>query len=133
MALTLTGVLVNVTPARVEAGVDGGVAEATIDLAEHGSVQVVVDPARVGRNEIHLYTYDETDRPADLGDEVSLDLSLPSAGLGPITSEPLRAGPAHFTLSGDELRRPASGRSRSSIRIDRFTAATGSTVIEVSG
>ncbi len=48
VALAVTGVLVNVTPARVDAGVDGGIAETTIDLGETGSVQLVVDPAPRG-------------------------------------------------------------------------------------
>src|SRR5690606_2185206 len=72
--VALTSVLVVLTPANASQG--GGVVEQIVELGDDvGSVQVVVDPARVGFNELHLYTYDPDGRPADLGEEVVLELS----------------------------------------------------------
>lgn len=100
-AIALTAVLVNVTPARSAAGV-GGIFSDTVDFGD-GTVNVVVDPNQAGRNAIHLYFYDEERQPDDPGDDVTLSLSLPSDEIGPIVRTPLRAGPGHFTLEGDEL------------------------------
>ncbi|MGE3622056.1 MAG: copper resistance protein CopC, partial [Acidimicrobiia bacterium] len=92
LVVVLTAVLVNVTPARVSAGLDGGVVEAIVELGDAGSAQLLIDPGRAGRNQIHLYTYDATGRPAALGESVRLERSQPEAGIGPLTREPRRAG-----------------------------------------
>jgi len=102
VAIALTAVLVNVTPARNEAGI-GGIFSETVPLGDIGSVNVVVDPNQAGRNAVHLYFYDEDGRAADLTDDVSLSLSLPADDIGPIVREPFRAGPNHFQIDGDEL------------------------------
>lgn len=102
VAIALTAVLVNVTPARTEAGI-GGIFNETVPLDDIGSVNVVVDPNQAGRNAVHLYFYDEDGRAADLTDDVSVSLSLPAGDIGPIVREPFRAGPNHFQIDGDEL------------------------------
>ncbi len=102
VAIAFTAVLVNVTPARTEAGI-GEIFSETVLLGDLGSVNLVVDPNRAGRNTIHLYFYDEDGRAAEIADDVTLRFSLPSDDIGPIVREPFRAGPAHFQLDGDEL------------------------------
>jgi copper transport protein len=104
VVLALTGVLVNVTPARTEAGV-GGIFSGGIDLGDAGTVNVVVDPNQAGTNQIHLYFYDPDGRPAEVPDgaEVTLDLLLPADEIGPITRTPFRAGPSHFQLDSEDL------------------------------
>ncbi len=101
-AIALTAVLVNVTPARNEAGI-GGIFSETVPLGDIGSVNVVVDPNQAGRNAVHLYFYDEDGRAAEVADEVTVSFSLPSSDIGPIVREPFRAGPTHFQIDGDEL------------------------------
>jgi copper transport protein len=102
VAIALTAVLVNVTPARNEAGI-GGIFSETVRLGDIGSVNVVVDPNQAGRNAVHLYFYDEDGRAADVAEEVAVSFSLPSSDIGPIIREPFRAGPTHFQIDGDEL------------------------------
>jgi copper transport protein len=97
-AIGLTGVLVQVTPAR--AAVNAIFSE-TVPLGD-GSVNVVVDPTRVGPTSIHLYVLDEAGRPFS-PDEVTLELSLPSAEIGPLVREPFLAGPGHYQLDGRDL------------------------------
>jgi copper transport protein len=131
VVVAITSVLVVVTPARTSAG--PGVVERMVELDEAGSVQITVAPARTGSNQIHLYLFDPDGRPAEIAEEVTLVLTLPSADLGPITRDASRAGPAHFQLDTDDL--AVAGRWTVDVkaRIDRFTEATGSTEIPIAG
>lgn len=130
LAIALTAVLVNLTPARTEAGV-GALFSETVALADAGSgeevgtVNVVVDPNRVGRNTIHLYFYGPDGRPADLAEDVTLRLSLPADDIGPIEREPVRAGDAHLQVVGDELATSGRWVIEVDARLSRFTAASG--------
>lgn len=127
--VAVTSVLVVVTPARtVQAP---GIVEVMVDLEAHGSVQVVVDPARPGRNEIHLYTYGSDGRPDDIADEVVIELTLPAVGLGPIERTPTRAGPAHLQLATDDLALAGRWEITVRARVDRFTEAVGTATIDV--
>ena len=123
LALAVTAVLVNVTPAYVDVGV-GQVHSEILDLGDAGSVQLVVDPNRAGQNSMHLYFYDPAGRPAQIADDVRLELTKPGDGVGPISREPFRAGPAHFQWDGAEL--VSSGRWEITVvaRIDRFSEET---------
>jgi copper transport protein len=119
VVLGLTAVLVVLTPAK--ASTEGGVVEQIVELGDAGSVQLVVAPARVGANQIHLYTYDADDRPAEIAEQVVLELRQPAAGLGPIERAAERAGPAHFQLDGDDLAIAGEWEITVRVRLDRFT------------
>jgi copper transport protein len=129
--LALTSVLVVLTPAK--ASLEGGVVEEIVSLGELGSVQVVVSPAKAGYNQIHLYTYDPSERPADLTESLTIELALPAADLGPFDRVAERAGPAHYQLNGNDL--AVGGRWELTIRarVDRFDEVTGTAEIEVAG
>lgn len=123
LALAVTAVLVNVTPAYVDAGV-GQVHSEILELGAAGSVQLVIDPNRAGQNSMHLYFYDPAGRPGQIADEVRIELTKPGDGVGPISREPFRAGPGHFQWDGAEL--VSSGRWEVTViaRIDRFSEET---------
>jgi copper transport protein len=123
VAIGLTAVLVNVTPARTAAGV-GGIFSETVAMGDAGSVNVVVDPNQAGRNAIHLYFYDEDGRSAEIADDVSVSLTQPSDGIGPIEREPFRAGPAHFQIDGNELVTGGRWTITVTARVSRFEEAT---------
>lgn len=127
--LAATAVLVVVTPART--AVAGGPVERIVELGDLGEAQVVVAPARAGFNEIHLYLYDATKRPADLADSISLELSLPDADLGPIVREATRAGPAHLQLNGNDFAVAGDWELTLRLRVDRFTEVTGTTDLPI--
>jgi copper transport protein len=129
VVVALTSVLVVVTPARTSA--EAGVVERIVELGDAGSVQVTVAPARAGFNQIHLYLFDPDGRPAEIAQEVSVALSLPSANLGPITRDTFRAGPAHFQLDTDDLAVGGTWTFDVRARVDRFTEATGSAEIPI--
>ena len=123
VAIALTAVLVNVTPARNEAGI-GGIFSETVALGDIGSVSIVVDPNQAGRNAIHLYFYDEDGRAAEVAEDVTVSLSLPASDIGPIVREPFRAGPAHFQIDGDELVTGGRWVIEVTAAVSRFEEAT---------
>jgi copper transport protein len=129
--VAITAVLVVVTPARTQA--EGGVVERTVLLGEAGSVQLTISPAKAGFNQIHLYLFDPDGRPDDIAETITLQLSLPSADLGPIEREAVRAGPAHLQLDGSDLALGGTWTIEVHARIDRFTEASGSVEIPVAG
>ena len=122
VAIALTAVLVNVTPARSAAGV-GGIFTETVEFGD-GSVNVVVDPNQAGRNSVHFYFYDEDGRPEDPGEDVSVSFTLPSDEIGPIVREPFGAGPAHFQVDGNELATGGRWTVDVSAQVSRFETAT---------
>jgi copper transport protein len=129
VVLAFTAVLVVLTPAK--ASTDGGVVEQIVQLGEVGSVQVVVAPAKAGPNQIHLYTYDPSGRPADVAVSVTLDLALPAAQIGPLERVAERAGPAHYQVNGDDLAVGGRWELTIHVRVDRFTEVTETVLVDV--
>jgi copper transport protein len=127
--IATTSVLVVVTPART--AVAGGPVERIIQLDDLGEVQLVVAPAKAGFNEIHLYLFDADKRPADLADEITMELSLPEAELGPIVRLATRAGPAHLQLNGNDLAVAGDWEITLRLRVDRFTEVSGTAEVPV--
>ena len=125
----LTSVLVVVTPAKVSG--QGGVVERIVELGDAGTVQLVVSPARAGTNVVHLYTYAPDGRTGDIAESLVVELSLPSAGLGPIERTPDRAGPAHFQLEGSDFAVAGDWQLLIRARVDRFTERAGTTAVPI--
>ena len=121
-AIALTAVLVNVTPARA------ALSEPYSDTQPlgDGSANLVVDPADSGENSMHLYVLDEVGRPTELpdGSEVTFDLRLPAADIGPIEVVPFVAGPGHYQVDGSSLSVPGTWEITVSARVDRFEVET---------
>ena len=130
VVVAITSVLVVVTPGRTETE-GSGVVERIVELGDAGSVQLTVAPAQVGPNTIHLYLFDPDGRPAEIAEGVTLVMSLPSADLGPITREAVRAGPAHFQLDTDDLALAGTWTIEVKARIDRFSEESGSTDVPI--
>lgn len=129
--VAITAVLVVVTPAKSESS--PGIVEEIVQLGDVGSVQITVAPARAGLNQVHLYLFDPDGRPADIAESVALELSLPSAGIGPIARDAARAGPAHFQLDGSDLAVAGIWEVAIQARIDRFSEQTATVEIPISG
>ena len=127
VVIGLTSVLVVVTPGAQRRR--EGSSRRSWRSGTSGTVQVTVSPAQAGFNQIHLYLFDPDGRPADIAESITLQLSLPSAQLGPIERDAVRAGPAHFQLDGDDLAVAGTWTIEIQARLDRFTEATG--IVEV--
>jgi copper transport protein len=127
--VAVTSVLVVVTPARTLE--QGGVVERVAELGDVGTAQLTIAPARAGFNTIHLYLFDETGRPADIAESVTLVMELPDAGVGPITRDAVRAGPAHLQLEGSDLAVAGTWEIDVQARVDRFTEVSDTVEVPI--
>ncbi|MCU1499703.1 MAG: Copper resistance protein CopC [Acidimicrobiales bacterium] len=116
--LAVTAVLANVTPARVAA--TGGVVTMSAPLGS-GSVEVIVDPASPGRNDVHAYLLDADGGVEDRYDTARFQLELPAQDLGPFDRQPVRAGAGHFQLVGTPLDLAGEWMLTITVKPDRFT------------
>lgn len=127
-AVGLTAVLVNVTPARADAGA-GSVFSATIELGDD-TVDLVVDPARAGTNAVHLYLLDEAGR-LQAPESLTLRFSLPAADVGPIEREPFAAGPGHWTVDTNDLSIAGTWTIEVVVRTSKFDQSTATVDVPV--
>ncbi|HEX5909758.1 MAG TPA: copper resistance protein CopC, partial [Thermoleophilaceae bacterium] len=67
-------------------------------------LELTVDPARVGANEIHLYLFDRrTGAQYDRAKELTVSASLPAKRIGPLSLAARKTGPGHYTVRGASL------------------------------
>jgi copper transport protein len=71
------------------------------------NAEVQLTPSAVGSNEVHVYYYDANYQPADIAQQVSVEMSEPDKGIGPIARDADKSGPGHFTASDFQV--PTSG------------------------
>ena len=126
--VSVTAVLVSEPPARAEVTPRGPYAT----TAELGDLELnlVVDPAKAGRNQIHLYLTNSSGQPTDV-DEATVAATLASRQIGPIRMEAHPAGPGQFVIHGAQLPLAGDWQLRVEIRRGEFdaTAATVSVPI----
>ncbi|CAN5125975.1 copper resistance protein CopC [soil metagenome] len=130
VVLGLTGVLVGLQPAAVAAGVTGAYSE-NVQFEGIGQMTFTVDPNRSGRNEIHLYLLGDTGRPVDVAESVSLRLVQPDLEIGPLTREPILAGPGHYILAGPELSVPGRWQITVEVALNRFDVVSQTVEVTV--
>lgn len=116
--LAVTAVLTNVTPART-AG-DRGIVTVRSKLGA-STLEVTIDPARPGRNDIHAYVLDERGAVDDRYDAAEFSLALPAQDVGPLARTPVNAGPGHFQLVGVDLPLKGEWTLTVTVKPDRFT------------
>lgn len=129
VVLMVTAVLSNVTPAKD--AVDSGPVTVTAPLGK-GTVDVTVDPAKAGRNDIHIYVFDRSGRPDDRYDGAQVSLALPSKGLGPFDRTPVDAGNGHFQLVATDLPLAGTWSLTLTVKPDRFTEQKATVTFPVS-
>jgi copper transport protein len=67
-------------------------------------LELTVDPARAGVNEIHVYLVDaRTGAPVTGTEELRIEASLPDRDVGPLALETRPAGPGHFLADAAQL------------------------------
>ena len=109
-ALAATAILVAYAP-PIDAANGPFSTSATLGAA---TLEMTVEPARVGPNTIHLYLIDaKTGQPYTATKELTVQARLPQKGIGPLTLRVSRAGPGHYIATGAALDPKANGRSRS--------------------
>lgn len=104
VVLGVTAALAGYAPATTaQAGPFSG--SASLGPAE---LEVTVDPARVGANQIHLYLFDAASGAQfSRAKELRVAAALPGKAIGPLLLQPRRSGPGHYTVQGAQL--PVAG------------------------
>lgn len=121
----LTAVLVDTSPPTAGDGVDGGPFQQLVDIGDDGTqVQLAVVPGQAGPNDLHLSFYDASGAPLDFAESVSAELSLPSAGIAPITRDLPEIGTGHYFLESREMTVPGAWTILVRARVSRFDEAT---------
>ena len=96
-ALAATGALAGYAPSVAEGQ---GPFSATSDIGP-ARLEMTVDPARVGPNDMHVYLFDRrTGAHYDETLELTVTAELPERNIAPIELEGTKAGPGHFLVSG---------------------------------
>jgi len=129
VVLLVTAVLANVTPAKES--VDKGPVTVSAPFGE-GSLDVTVDPAKAGRNDIHIYLFDEDERPDNDFEGAEVALELPSQGLGPFNRKAVDAGNGHYQLVATDLPLAGTWSMTIKVRVDRFTEEKATVTFPVS-
>jgi copper transport protein len=103
VVIAITALLVNLPPARVEAGVEGPFT--TEAMLGHGEIHVMVDPNRVGENEVHITPMAMGDEPMHF-EEIRVLFRMPEEGIGPIQAEAELSGHGEYVVRGHQLSVP---------------------------
>ena len=96
------------------------------------SIQVNVDPARVGSNAVHLLLADaKTGAPYEKALQVTASETLADKGIGPLSQQAHRAGPGHWIATGVAL--PAAGEWKLAVtvRVSEFDEYSGDASLPV--
>jgi copper transport protein len=126
----VTAFLVNAPPARTEVEMHGPAAT-EVDFDGRLMAHLSVDPAIVGRNDIHLEFEDPDGEPSEL-DQVDVAATLASASIGPLRFEAKPSG-AHgaFVVSGAQLPIAGDWQVRIEARRGRFDVFTQTASIPI--
>lgn len=93
-------------------------ASASLGPAE---LEMTVDPARVGSNQIHLYLFDaESGAQFEQVKELTVTATLPDESIGPLPLEPQPSGPGHYTVQGAPLSVAGDWQLEVTMRVSAF-------------
>jgi copper transport protein len=91
---------------------------------------LTVEPARVGKNELHAYLLERTGQPAEV-DEIGLALTLAEPDVGPLPLKATPAGPGHVVVTAGELPLAGDWTFQLDVRRGEFDAWTATTDIPI--
>lgn len=109
--IAATAWLIQAIPAKDE--LRPGFVEKTVELRS-GSLQLVLDPAEVGPNELHLYALDKQHQPNARIAELTITASNPERDIDDLDITVQSAGPGHYTTASATL--PFAGRWTFTVR-----------------
>ncbi|MBX6357425.1 MAG: copper resistance protein CopC [Micromonosporaceae bacterium] len=132
VVLGLSSVLVQSTPGRTEAATPAPSEISTYDktlTSSLYSLEVQVDPAKVGNNSVHLYAYTPEGTPQPVA-EWSATAALPSANVEPITISLLKITDNH-AIGEVQLPSPGQWQLRFTLRTSDIDQATVTTEVPI--
>lgn len=84
-------------------------------------VEITVDPARVGANQVHVYLFDaKSGAPFAQAKELKVTATLPDKEIGPLPLEPQLSGPGHYTIPGALLNVAGDWQLALTVRVSAF-------------
>jgi copper transport protein len=117
VVLGVTALLVSYAPPNTEAT---GPFAAT-KLVGPLELQITVDPAKVGRNEMHLYMFRSKDGSQFNGTkELRVRMTLPSKDIGPLAARATKAGPGHYVVPAADFGVAGKWQVRFTGRVSEF-------------
>jgi copper transport protein len=119
--LVATAILVGSPPPRAVAGAqEAGPYSADVAIGPQ-RLQLTVDPARAGVNEMHVYLSDaRTGAPFTGSKELRVDAALPAKAIGPLRLDVSRGGPGHWIVTGAQLAPAGTWRVTVTNRVSDF-------------
>jgi copper transport protein len=85
------------------------------------TLEMDVDPARVGANQIHIYFFDaKTGAPYKPGKELTATATLPDKEIGPLPLTVQSAGPGHYIVQRALLNAPGDWELDLTLRVSEF-------------
>jgi copper transport protein len=126
--LAVTAVLVAEPPAHALVAPTGPIAQTT-DLGDL-ELNLVVDPAVAGPNDVHLYTLTRSGQPSDL-DEIDVSARLASQGIGPLRFEARHVAPGHYLVVGADLPLPGDWQLEVEARRGEFELLTATLSVPI--
>jgi copper transport protein len=128
--VAVTAVLVSEPPAKAFVAPTGPYA--TESQLGPLDLNLVVDPAKAGRNAIHMYLLNRNGQPADVA-EAKLSASLPSQQIGPLRFPARRLAPGHYAVYGADLALPGDWQLRLEVRRGQFQSLQRTLSIPIRG
>lgn len=107
VVLGVTAALVNITPPKNAAASETTSSLQTKPVGD-AAAEVALIPAQVGNNSVHITYFDADKRPVDIAQAVTVELTNPEQGIGPISRNGDKAATGHFIVDG--LQVPTSGK-----------------------
>ena len=107
VVLAITAALVNITPSKNVLANAASTSPLQSKPVAGAVAQVGLVPSMVGNNSMHITYFDAAGRPVDIAQRVTVELTNPDQGIGPISREGTKAATGHFTIDGLQI--PTSG------------------------
>jgi copper transport protein len=117
VVLIVTGALASYAPALTK----GTGPFATTTTIGPEQLQMTVDPARVGPNQMHLYLISpKTGAQFTGAKQVTVQASQPQKAIGPLALRTDHTGPGHYTVTGAPLNVPGTWNVQITARVSDF-------------
>jgi copper transport protein len=131
IAVLVLGATATLVRAAPHATIAAGPVIRELDLGPM-RLELDIEPATVGPNDYHRYLFDRrTGAQVDRVKELTVRLRQRERGIGPITLDIPRKGPAHYELRDSPLGVPGEWEATITARVSDFDAHIARTRFEV--
>ena len=126
--LGVTAALVSYPP---PASTAGGPFAKDVDIGP-ARMELTVDPARPGLNEVHMYLFDrKSGAQYDRVKEMRVSAALPDKQIGPLHLRVQKAGPGHYVVRRAEIAPAGDWTLAFDARVSKFDAYSAKVEVQV--